>query len=172
MPLTNPINGSRLLASRDTATTALTAADTVVLSGTLPANSLAVGHVFRVRYLGAYAATVAGTVSYRLRIGTAGTIADTQIVVATTAAGGTAAVSIAGEAWATVRTIGSSGTIIGAIHGRNPPANTDHGPLVQTTTVAVNTTVGNFISFTAGTSVATANITFHQVWIEQLRLSS
>jgi hypothetical protein len=170
MPLTVPTQGSRLLASRTSATAAITNVETQALSTPIPANFLAVGDVLQVTFFGTYAASAAGTVTYRLRYGTANTTADTAIVVhGPTASGGTATISLRGEFWITLRTVGATGTLIAAQSTIGPPVGALLGPSSATTTTTINTAVSSFLGLTVATSVATANVTIHQAFTELMR---
>jgi hypothetical protein len=122
------------------------AVETVVHQVSLPANSLLVGTTLRFKAHGTVSATAAGTVLARLRIGTLGTTGDTQVCATAAAGAATAAVGWTIEGYITIRSIGSGGTALG-----NISAIVTATPVLslQTATVAVNTTVANFIELTA-----------------------
>lgn len=153
------------IASLTVPTAALTAADTLVLSAPVPANALQVGTVLRVKASGQYAGTVSNAVNFRVRFGTAGTIADAALVTITTAAGGTATVGFDLEVTIIVRTTGATAGLLA--NGRCFGVPAAALALSNTVaTVAVNSTVANFIELTAGVAAVTSNITFHQCSIE------
>lgn len=130
----------------------VTTTEVVVHQVAIAANALLVGTTYRVRAFGIETGTVP-TLTARLRLGTAGTIADTQ-VCATAAATVPTGTGWSVEGYVTIRTIGSGGTALGnAIAIGN--AGTGAGTSPQSATVAVSTIVANFLSLTligAGTS--------------------
>lgn len=84
--------------------------ETLVLSARIPPNSVSVGQVFRVRCIGVMSA--ANAVTWKLRVGTAGTAADTPIVwTAILGAVGAANCRHGCEVLLTVRSIGGAGTV-------------------------------------------------------------
>jgi hypothetical protein len=129
--------------------------ETVAYQMSLPANSLLVGTTIRVVTHGIGTGT-GPRVLPRLCIGRAGTTSDTQ-VCATTAAAITSGTGWAVEAYITIRSIGSGGTALGNLKITGDNLLTAMRASAQTATVAVNTTVPNFLSLTllgAGTSIA------------------
>jgi pectate lyase-like protein/parallel beta helix pectate lyase-like protein len=115
----------------------------------LPAGSPLVGTTFKIIAHGIMTAT-SPTILPRIRLGTLGTPGDTQVC----ATGAT--VITTGTGWqvigyVTIRTIGAGGTAIGnLVLDCSTPART-----AQTATVAINTTVANYLSFSlvgAGTT--------------------
>lgn len=139
------------------------AVETVITAGGqlyLPANSLLVGTTIKVTCFGIISATTP-TLLARLRIGTAGTTADTQ-ACATAAAAVATTTGWFVEGLFTVRTIGSGGTCLGNIllEGTAPIKT------AQTATVAVNTTVANFLSFTLIGGGTTPVVTVVQAFME------
>jgi pectate lyase-like protein/parallel beta helix pectate lyase-like protein len=115
----------------------------------LPAGSLLVGTTFKIIAHGIMTAT-SPTILPRIRLGTLGTTGDTQVCATA------ATVITTGTGWqvigyVTIRTIGSGGTAIGnLVLDCTTPART-----AQTATVAINTTVANYLSFSlvgAGTT--------------------
>jgi hypothetical protein len=139
------------------------AVETVVHQVAVPANALQVGTTFRVRAHGIITATVP-TLLARLRFGTAGTTSDAQIC-ATAAAGVATGAGWSIDAIFTVRTLGSTGATIGNIFmAATAPANS-----AQTATVAVNTTVANFLSLTLIGGGTTPVVTVVQALIEVVK---
>lgn len=119
----------------------------------LPANSLLVGTTFKLESYVIITATTP-TILPRIRLGTAGTTADTQ-VVATGATSETTGSPCRIIGYVTIRSIGSGGTAVGNIE-------IDAGTMsrtTQTATVAVNTTVANYLSFTLTASGTTPVMT-------------
>lgn len=132
---------------------AFTSSEVVLMKGALPAPGvLQAGTTIQVMAMGTISASASGTIQLRIRAGTAGTTADTQ--VATTGAIGaiTTAVGWRALGYFTVVTVGAGGTCIGQIEVEE---GTTVGHSAQTTTTAINTTVANFVDLTvvgAGTS--------------------
>lgn len=120
--------------------------ETVVHQISLPANSLLVGSTYRVTAF----VTITGTtptVLARLRIGTAGTTADTQ-VCATAAATCTSGSGVLILGFVTIRSVGSGGTALGNVTTQGTALATSDQNSAQTATVTVNTTVANFAELT------------------------
>lgn len=138
---------------------AFTTTEVVAMKGALPAPGiLAVGTTISVVAAGTISATTAGNLQARLRVGTAGTIADTAVCASGTVGSVTTAVGWTARATFTVVTVGSGGTCIGEV-ALQVGANTELAS-IQTATTAINTTVANFLDFTligAGTSLPTGN---------------
>ena len=124
----------------------IAAVETIVHQISLPANNLLVGTTIKFYASGTMTGT-APTILPALRIGTAGTIADTQ-VCATVAAMLTTATGWQVEGFFTVRSVGSSGTAIGQIRTMGEALATSNRVSAQSTTIALNTTVANFLSLT------------------------
>lgn len=123
---------------------AITTTEVVAHQLKIQANEMGVGTSFRVVAFGTISATSAGTVTARLRIGTAGTIADTQVAAPAAAGAVTAAVGWTVTFVATVRSTGSGGTMLG--NGQLTVSGTLSQISAQVSTVAANTTVANFLS--------------------------
>lgn len=129
-----------------------TIAETVVLRGSLPANFLEVGMSLLAKANMMSAGT--GTVTWRMRIGAAGTTADTLVATLTTSAAqvanarGTVAFSVFASATTTLSSSGfaiMSGLVLGTVTGA----------IVNATVVPTGVV---FISITAQISVAAANV--------------
>lgn len=149
-------------ASLVAASAALTTTDTVLLSLAIPANTLLAGTTYRLRVLGGLAG--AGTPTFRVRFGPAGTTTDA--LVASVAPAGTGAGGAGCEFYVTFRTLGAAGTAIANGFGyANTLAST---PTNQATATTVSTTVAGFLSLTA--SVSASTFTAYQASIELLRL--
>lgn len=122
------------------------AVETVVDKAKIPANTFQIGTTLHIVSLGTVSAAAAGTVLGRMRIGTAGTTADTQICATAATGAAVAAIGWKLEGYVTIRTLGSGGTCLGNAQiedGTNLSNITS-----QTATAAVNTTVDNFLSIT------------------------
>lgn len=160
---------SQYVGALTAATAALTAADTLILSIPIPANSIQNGQSYRIKAWGQYAATVTNAVTFRVRFGTANSIADGIItsVVSTTA--GITTVGFEFEAVVTFRSLGGAGSAIGYAKETGLPAAAF--AISNTAAVAVNTTANNFLSLTAGPAATTSNVTFQGCTIEPIQLN-
>jgi hypothetical protein len=154
-------------------TSALTAADTLIKSIPIPLNTVTNGMTYRIRFHGSYAATVSNAVSFRARLGTTsgGGIADAQLCVVTTAAAGTTTTGFTGEIMVTIRSLGATAAVMANGYCFGLAAAVTN-PSNQTATVAVNTTVTNWLSLTAGPAATTSNLTFTNCTIEPVQLNS
>jgi hypothetical protein len=120
------------------------AVETILYQVPLPANSLLVGTTIGIASHGIITATTP-TLLPRLRVGTLGTIADAQVCALAAGAAVATGTGWQIDAYFTVRTIGAGGTCIGNYNlEATAPAKT-----AQTATVAINTTVANFLTLTA-----------------------
>jgi hypothetical protein len=152
-------------------TSALTAADTLIKSIPIPANTLLIGETYRIKAFGQYAASVTNAANFRARLGTANSIADALLCTVTTLAGGIATVGFVVEILVTIRSLGATAAVIANGSCLGIPA---AGVAVsnQTATVAINSTVTNFLSLTAGVAATTSNLTFTGCVIEPVQLNS
>lgn len=82
--------------------------ETVVLSARIPANCVIPGQVFRIKTMGVMSG--ANTVTWKVRIGAAGTTADTAVWTPTTSAAGAVNLRHGCEVYLTVRASGASAT--------------------------------------------------------------
>jgi hypothetical protein len=158
---------SGLAATRPLSTPPATfgAVETILYQIPIPANTPQPGTTLGIIAHGIITAT-SPTLLPRLRIGPLGTIADPQC--AALAAGAAIAT---GTGWQidsywTCRTIGTGGTCIGNYNlAATAPAKT-----AQTATVAINTTVNNFLSLTAiggGTTPVVTLVQAYPSWFQQ-----
>lgn len=139
----------------------------------VPANTLAVGSTFRITICGTCTSTVANTVTAVVRIGTAGTTADTAVLSfgwLSAASGSNIPFKI--EAIVTIRTLTASGTVQANISVMNSGTT---GIAQQTnnvngngTTAAYNATVANFIGLSMSASAATTTMTINTATVEQV----
>lgn len=142
------------------------ATETVIHQIALPANALLVGTTFRVRAHGTISAAAAGTFAARVRLGTAGSSADVQVCGTALSGSVIAAIGWSVDAVVTVRTIGVGGTALGnlaQILGATPLLT------AQTATVAVNTTVADFLSITVQGGGTTPVITIVNAFIDIIK---
>jgi len=145
---------------------AINTTETIVTSATLAANSLKVGTTFRVYASGTCTSSAANASNFRIRIGTAGTSADAVAAVITpTAATSGTNVPFYLEFTVTIRSIGSSGTVLGVgnLQNNGTTGVTAASQVVaQTTaTVTVNTTVQNIIQLSYVSAATTTTSTFY-----------
>lgn len=157
----------RLLARRTTASGAIANTETVVLSGSIAANTLAVGSVIRLQAVGVMTNTTTATTStWRIRIGPntlTGVIPASAAFVNTTTARTNVIVCV--DALVLITAIGASGTAHGQIiptygsTGAAPPAGV-------TAAVTINTTVLNLAEFTFISGGASTTANFHSAVLE------
>lgn len=148
--------------------------ETIVTGGLnvlpVPANSIMPGTSIRITLSGTCVATAAVANTFRVRLGTAGTTADTQIAsVALTGATGTQVFKTVLEF--TFRTVGASGTIAGSALTVNAAATGIVAAVtnIQALTVAApNTTTANYLSVTFQSAATTSTVTFQTAIVEIL----
>lgn len=139
----------------------------------LPAGTLYVGAAFRIVILGTCTSTAANVSTLTIRLGTAGTTADTAVLAAvcTAAASGTG-VPFRFEAIVTIRTIGATGTVTAGVSLVNSGVTgiSNAAAVVSGTgaTAAVNTTVGNFLGASIKSAGTTTTSTITQATVEQI----
>lgn len=142
--------------------TLTTTPGTVIASAPIPANALRAGDTFRIVAHGQ--TSVAGTVTFRLHYGAAGTTADTPLF--TTPAAVAATTTLAGltfDATVTVRAIGASGSILANGVVQALPLTTGAATglsarTTQTAAVSVDTTSAKFLTISAFQSAGTHTI--------------
>jgi hypothetical protein len=161
------VNAPGALASLTTTPSTIAAAETNVLSGKLVAGTLQVGTTIHVAAFGTVSAAAAGTVLARLRAGTAGTTSDTQACATPATGAATTAVGWRFEGYVTVRSTGSGGTLIA--NGEIAVGANTQQISTQTTTVAINTTIDNFLDFTLIGGGTTPVVTVVQAVIEVVK---
>jgi hypothetical protein len=166
----NPNNTSSVAASA-----AINVADTVITPSTpIPANFLQVGSTYRIVVSGTCTSTVANLSTFTLRLGLAGTVADTSIATITcTAAAAGAAVPFEAIFYLTVRTVGAAGTAMGSGYvvnsGITGISATGVGGGGSAAVAAVNTTVANFIEVSYKSAAATTTCTFQMAIVELVK---
>lgn len=131
--------------------------ETVVASYSIAANELAAGTTFEVIAYAAQAGTNAATPIARVRIGPTTLIGN--IAATVTGQVGTTAANIKIQALITIRSIGSGGSVLGAMsHEKSLQS-----PVITptTATVAVNTTVTNLLELTFISGQAANSYTFY-----------
>lgn len=171
-----PLNGRYPASAIVASSGAISTSETYVSAPfPIPASTLAAGMAFRIVAHGTCTASSAKTSTFNVRLGTAGTTADTVVLAATSASSGSGTgVPFRFEAIVTIRTIGSVGTAVASVEIVN---NGVTGVAAVGTTVAgagvtaaVNTTVKNFLglSYVSGSGSGVA-CTFNQVTVEQVK---
>lgn len=132
--------------------------DTALFTSTaFAANTLVSGSALKIRIAGVPSTT--GTLTFKVHIGTAGTVSDAAVLTtATTAASAGANRWVDIDSLIVVRTNGSSGTAIGSALGVNQTGNaTILNAIAAPATVTVDTTQANFL--TASCACSTGNFT-------------
>lgn len=166
------------------ASAGLAATETIVVGGLnvlpIPANSLMIGQVIRVTLFGTCTSTAANATTFRVRLGTAGTTADTAILTAATPTAATTGTTIPFQAilTLTVRTLGAAATCSGHLDIRNQSgaavgtASTGimviPTQIVSGTAATFSTTTANYLSVTHQTGAATTTNTFQEAFVEIL----
>jgi len=158
------------LASLTTQTAAITTTQTAIKSALIPANTLVVGSVYRVKMIATVTSTVANVVTVRCRVGpttlTGAIVASTAPAATTTASNHPFEV----EVEMTVRSVGAAGTVIAhmrRIGGITQPFSaTPYSMEGGTGTTTIDTTVANLIEMTAVTAAGTTSIRGQQCTIE------
>lgn len=135
-------------------TVASTTTETTIFTMALPANGTAVGDTYRIN-LGGYYSTANGTDTFTLRY----KIGATTILSMTSDASNVTNAPFHAEIFATVRSIGASGSIIG--HATIDSNNVGHDTS-NTTTTTVDTTATQTYTVTVQWSAASASNTFTQ----------
>ena len=153
--------------------------ETIVVGGLsnskVAAHTLKVGTTIRCILNGTCTASAARVSTFRVRLGTAGTTADTAIGSAATAASATTgtAIPFTAEIVFTVRTVGATGTIAGTLTLFNAGATGISTALVQVIALTVanlDTTVDNWLSFSyQSATTATCTCTFQNGIIEVVK---
>lgn len=143
--------GAAILARRPTLTNATATAETVVARWLLPENYLFPGRVIELNYVGQGSGTA--TVTYRIRVGTLGTVADAVVGTTAASAAGTANSYSRLEALLTCITAGATGTAMA--QGRIQTTAASAGPAAAAFAAGtVNTTARLFVSITTTQSAA------------------
>lgn len=129
------------------------------------ANELKVGTTFRVSAYCTQTGAGVGAPRFRVRVG--------PVTLTGTIAAGGAMVNLGGDGfWAeftatvTIRTVGAGGTVTGAVGQYNFGGN---NIVINAGTVAVDTTVANFIEVTADSNDAANTLTFRDASITKIR---
>ena len=136
------------------------ATQTKILSLLIPANSVAAGTTFRIKGF-ANQGGVNGIPTLNIYLGTTGTTSDTLVAAGTVgfALGGNGVML---DAAVTVLTLGASGTAI----GNACTTQTGDGTMANFSSVAMNTTVANFLTLAAAVTAGT--LTANNVVMEAL----
>lgn len=149
------------------ATAAINSTETVVVksASAIGANRLVVGSTIRVRLFGLCTSSAANASTFGIRIGTAGSTADTLVAAMATAAAAASGTSVpfTAELVLVVRTTGVSGTAVAYLNLTNSGTTgiaTTNSQVINGTMVAFDTTANNFISATYKSAAATTTATF------------
>ena len=140
-----------------------------------PVGTLVAGNSFRITLTGTNTSTVANLSTFTIRLGTAGTVADTSLgtITATAATTGTN-VPFSVTAVVTIQSIGSNGSAIfsGSLANSGTTGiNTTQTPVfvLGSSTSGINTTVASYLGITYKSAAATTTSTFQQAIIEHIR---
>lgn len=154
---------------------ATTTTEKSIVNAPVPPGTLVPGSVYRITITGVVTSSAANVVTFRIRVGTGTTSGNIAASINPTATTTASADPFSITGLLTVRSSGGSGTVFGALsmvggaaqpfavatrQGSGDPAST------STSTITVDTTVSNYVSFTAVTAAATTSITFTQAFIE------
>ncbi|MHB8107864.1 MAG: hypothetical protein ACYDH4_10630, partial [Candidatus Cryosericum sp.] len=157
------------------ASAAISTVETVVTPSTpIPANFLQIGSTYRIVVSGTCTSTVANLSTFTLRLGTAGTVADTAIATVTcTAAAAGAAVPFEAVFYVTIRSLGAAGSAMASGYivnsGITGISATGVGGGGSTATAAVNTTVSNFVEVSYKSAATTTACTFQMAIVELVK---
>ena len=170
-----PIAPNQNNTSSIAASAAINTSETVVTPSTsIPANFLRAGTTYKIILSGTCTSTVANLSTFTVRIGTAGTIADTSIATITciAAASGTT-VPFEAVFYVTNRSTGSSGTAMASGYVINSGVTgisaSGVGGGGSTATATVNTTVVNFIEVSYKSAATTTTSTFQMAIVELVK---
>lgn len=125
----------------------------ILASNAIPANTLTTGSTFRVRAFGTQGAATS-SIYYAIYIGTSGTTGD--VLVASNVAGIALSLGASFEGTITIQSTGGAGTVIGS--SRLTPGTGVTSVTTNTTAVAVNTGVQNFVTLGMATSTNTHTV--------------
>jgi hypothetical protein len=151
-----------------------TTATYITPSTPIPANTLQVGTTYQITVSGTCTSTAANVSTFVLRLGTAGTTADTSVcsVTCTAAASGTT-IPFTAFFRVTIRTTGSAGTAMGSgciiNTGITGISSNGVGGGGSTATSAVNTTVANFVGVSYSSAATTTTCTFQIAFVEVVK---
>jgi hypothetical protein len=152
---------------------AINTTHTQIIGATLRAGTLVAGSTIRIKASGTCTSSAANISNFRLRIGT--TTLTGNIVVSVDPTGFTSGTNIpfTVEVMGTVRTVGSSGTALGAgwlnNNGTTGVSNAAIVAAQTTATVTVNTTVDNIVELTYVAAATTTTCTFYNATIEVVK---
>jgi hypothetical protein len=170
--VSTPIAPNQNNTSSTAASAAINTAETVVTPSTsIPANFLRIGTTYRIILSGTCTSTVANLSTFTLRIGTAGTTADTAIaaITCTAAASGTT-VPFEAVFYVTIRTTGATGSAMASGYvvnsGITGISSNGVGGGGSSATATVNTTVANFIEVSYKSAATTTTSTFQMAIVE------
>jgi hypothetical protein len=157
------------------ASAAISTVETVITPSTpIPAGYLHAGTTYRIVVSGTCTSTVANLSTFTVRLGTAGTVADTSLATITcTAAASGAAVPFEAIFYVTIRSIGAGGSAMASGYIVNSGATGISAAGVggggSTATAAVNTTIANFVEVSYLSAAATTASTFQMAIVELVK---
>jgi hypothetical protein len=161
------------------ATAGINNSETIVVGGLnnhrIYANQLKAGATFVVYLEGTCTASAGNVVTIRVRIGTAGTTADTAAFTFALAASAASGTNIPFSIMLTLtfRTVGATTTQAGALQLVNQGTtgiSTTATQVVEATTSTIDSTVANWLSVTSVSAAATTTNTFKVAYIQQVKI--
>lgn len=158
--------------ARTTASAAINTTETILVSSpVLTANRFMASTYITIIFSGTNTSSVAGTSTFRVRIGTAGTTADTLVFTATTANSAASGTNIAfrGQIDITIRTVGATATAYGTLTLNNAGSTGISTVLTQVingTMSSFDSTTANIVSLSYLSAATTTTSTFQQAIIE------
>lgn len=163
MPLTLAPGPAGIIATLPATIATAGTVDTALLVATIPPAALTVGQAIRARLLGVSSST--GTLIFKLHIGPLGTVADPAAWTSITSAAQAANQRAGFDGQLTVRSTGTGGTAQAEALGFAQAALLPT-VVAAAATVALNTTVGQFLTLSATCSFGT--FTAQQAAVEAL----
>jgi len=168
------VNGWPAFSSTISASAAINTTDTYI-SAAYAANggaAAAANQCFKITAYGTCTSTVANVSTFRPRMGTAGTTADTLLTTLTcTAAASGTTIPFIYETWITIRTVGTSGTVWAFSRLTNSGATGISSTQVVVSTggsTTVNTSGFQHIGLSYSSAASTTTSTFQSVIVERL----
>lgn len=143
--------------------------ETAVKSITIPAGTFVVGSVYRITAWATVTSTAGNVVTVRVRIGPTTLTGAIVESIAPTATATATNEGVRFDAMVTVRSVGATGTVTGAmsfVGSASEPFTNPTRTDVDTGTVTIDTTVSNLLELTAVTAAGTTDINFRQAVIE------
>lgn len=171
------VASSSYAASIASASGAISNTETQVVGLSVPALTLLVGTSFHIHAAGnVTTSTSPGADTFRIRIGTSSLSGNIAVSVAPTPTASVSTQPFTLDAWVTVRTTGTSGSIIGDIQIFDGGSLTTgaftlaENGAVPTSTVVVDTTAVKILELTFISGASTSSITFQTAFIQLVKL--